>query len=45
MYDALKGLIESKKLSSISGEKLLALLLQQEWDERSNRKADRITLQ
>lgn len=43
MHDALQGLLESKKLSTLSGEQLLSLLLQQEWDERNNRKIDRLT--
>jgi len=38
MYDAMLGLVQSKKLSSINADQLLALLLQQEWDERNNRK-------
>lgn len=43
MYDALHGLQESKKLSSLSADQLMALLLQQEWDERNNRKISRLT--
>ncbi|MFM8431472.1 MAG: ATP-binding protein, partial [Bacteroidota bacterium] len=43
MYDALHGLQESKKLSSLSADQLMALLLQQEWDEPNNRKISRLT--
>lgn len=43
MYDALQGLVQSKKLSSINADQLLAILLQQEWDERNNRKIHRLT--
>jgi DNA replication protein DnaC len=43
MYTALEGLIQSKQLSALSAEQLLALLLQQEWDERNNRKITRLT--
>lgn len=43
MHDALQGLMEGKKLSSLNSEQLLSLLLQQEWDERNNRKIDRLT--
>ena len=34
MHDALHGLQESKKLSGLSADQLMALLLQQEWDEK-----------
>jgi len=43
MHDAMQGLVQSKKLSGLSADQLLALLLQQEWDERNNRKINRLT--
>lgn len=43
MAAAMQGLLESKKLASTSADQLLALLLQQEWDERNNRKISRLT--
>jgi DNA replication protein DnaC len=43
MQAALEGIIQSKQLSALSAEQLLALLLQQEWDERNNRKVTRLT--
>ncbi|HOS49601.1 MAG TPA: IS21-like element helper ATPase IstB [Bacteroidia bacterium] len=43
MYDAMQGLVQSKQLTSLSADQLLALLLQQEWDERNNRRIDRLT--
>lgn len=42
MYDAMQGLVQSKKLNSINADQLLALLLQQQWDERNNRKINRL---
>lgn len=43
MYEAMNGLVQSKKLSALSADQLLALLLQQEWEERNNRKIQRLT--
>lgn len=43
MHAALDNLLAGKKSNSLSGEQLLALLLQQEWDERNNRKIRRLT--
>ena len=43
MFDAMQGLVQSKKLASLNADQLLALLLQQEWDERNNRKITRLT--
>ena len=43
MHDAMQGLVQSKKLSALSADQLLAILLQTEWDERNNRKIDRLT--
>lgn len=43
MHDAMQGLLQSKQLSSLNAEQLLAILLQQEWDERNNRKINRLT--
>lgn len=43
MHDAMQGLVQSKKLSGLNADQLLALLLQQEWDERNNRKINRLT--
>ncbi len=43
IFDAMHGLVQSKKLASLNADQLLALLLQQEWDERNNRKITRLT--
>ncbi|MEO6168497.1 MAG: IS21-like element helper ATPase IstB [Chitinophagales bacterium] len=43
MHAAMQGLMESKKTSSLSTEQLVSLLLQHEWDERNNRKIERLT--
>ena len=43
MHAALEGIMQSKKTASLSTEQFLSLLLQQEWDERNNRKIDRLT--
>jgi DNA replication protein DnaC len=43
MHDAMQGLVQSKKLTALSADQLLALLLQQEWEERNNRKIQRLT--
>jgi DNA replication protein DnaC len=43
MFEAMQGLLQSKKLGSLNADQLLALLLQQEWDERNNRKITRLT--
>lgn len=43
MHAALDGILQSKKSSALNTEQLLSLLLQQEWDERNNRKIDRLT--
>lgn len=42
MAEALDNLLAAKKLSSLSGEQLLAVLVQQEHDERHGRKIDRL---
>src|SRR5690606_7690152 len=42
MAEALDNLIAAKKVSTLSGEQLLAILLQQEHDERHGRKIDRL---
>lgn len=43
MAAAMQGLLQSKNLASTSADQLLALLLQQEWEERNNRKISRLT--
>lgn len=42
MAEALDNLIAAKKVSTLTGEQLLALLVQQEHDERHGRKIDRL---
>lgn len=42
MAEALDNLIEAKKASTLTGEQLLAVLVQQEHDERHGRKIDRL---
>lgn len=42
MAEALDNLIAAKKASTLSGEQLLAVLVQQEHDERHGRKIDRL---
>src|SRR5215207_5211311 len=42
MAEALDNLIKAKKASTLSGEQLLAVLIQQEHDERHGRKIDRL---
>lgn len=42
MAEALDNLVAAKKVSSLSGEQLLAVLVQQEHDERHGRKIDRL---
>src|SRR5690606_28426365 len=42
MAEALDNLIAAKKASAMSGEQLLAVLVQQEHDERYGRKIDRL---
>lgn len=42
MADALENLLETRKAASLSSEQLLALLLQNEHDERTGRKIDRL---
>jgi DNA replication protein DnaC len=42
MAEALDNLIAAKKVSTLSGEQLLAVLVQQEHDERHGRKIDRL---
>jgi DNA replication protein DnaC len=43
MADALENILTGKQASSLSPEQLLALLVQQEHDERHGRKIDRLT--
>lgn len=42
MAQALDNLIAAKKVSTLTGEQLLAVLVQQEHDERHGRKIDRL---
>lgn len=42
LADALENLLETRKAASLSSEQLLALLLQNEHDERTGRKIDRL---
>ena len=43
MYNALEGLLQSKQAQHLTTEQIIALLVQQEWDERNNRKISRLT--
>jgi DNA replication protein DnaC len=43
MASALEGVLEAKQAQHLTTEQLLALLLQHEYDERHNRKIDRLT--
>ena len=43
MQTALEGIVQGKKVTSLSSEQLLSLLMQQEWDDRNNRKIQRLT--
>lgn len=43
MHNALEGLLQSKQAQHLTTEQIIALLIQQEWDERNNRKISRLT--
>ena len=45
MACALEGIMQSKQATHLSGEQLLAVLIQHEYDERHNRKIGRLTRQ
>lgn len=45
MASALEGILQSKQGTHLSSEQLLAVLVQQEYDERHNRKIHRLTQQ
>ncbi len=43
MQAALEGIVQGKKTDALANDQLLSLLLQQEWDDRNNRKIERLT--
>ena len=43
MQTALEGIVQGKKANALSSEQLLSMLMQQEWDDRNNRKIQRLT--
>jgi len=44
MASALEGILEARQAMHLTSEQLIALLLQQEYDQRHNRKIDRLTV-